>query len=81
MIIVGLMDGRNVRELSKNEIEEVNGGVGSLVIGAFFVGRMAVTAYRTNPAFRSSVNTSARWAGGTAMGAWAVSGFSRLSSK
>jgi lactobin A/cerein 7B family class IIb bacteriocin len=38
------MDGRNMRELSKNEMEEVNGGVGSLVVRAFFVGRMAVTA-------------------------------------
>jgi hypothetical protein len=64
------MEYNNIRELNVIEIEEVNGGVFS--VAAVLLVRATYTAYRTNPAFRSSVNTSVRWVGSTALGVYAT---------
>jgi hypothetical protein len=64
------MEYNNMRELSVNEVQEVNGGVFS--VAAVLLVRATYTAYRTNPAFRSSVNTAAKWVGSKALGVYAT---------
>ena len=55
------MDYNRMRELNVNEIEQVNGGAGSLILYGVIGARAIYTAYRTNPAFRNSVNQAGHW--------------------
>ncbi|TPH18658.1 class IIb bacteriocin, lactobin A/cerein 7B family [Litorilituus lipolyticus] len=64
------MEYNRMRELNVNEIEQVNGGVGSLVILGVVGARAIYTAYRTNAAFRSSVNKAAQWVASSIAGGY-----------
>ena len=50
-----------MRELNVNEIKVVSGGVGSLIVFGFMGARAIFNAYRTNAAFRSTVNAAGHW--------------------
>jgi hypothetical protein len=50
-----------MRELNLNEYKEVNGGVGSLIVLGVVGARAVYMAYKTNVAFRNSVNKSVKW--------------------